>query len=79
MWWYSATAWENHTAKHHKDNLPIYLDETEFANKKIKQQSGNYASPGTCKQLLPHNREIMKQGQAAKCFFRKNSKPHLLP
>ena len=77
MQWYSTTAWENHTAKHHKDNLAIYLDEPEFG-KKFKPHSSKYASPGALKQLLPHEREIMNQVQAAKYFFRKNNKLHLL-
>ena len=68
MQWYRATAWENHTAKHCKDNLPTYPDIPEFA-KKFKPQSGDYASLSTSKQLLPHEKEIMKQVQAANCFL----------
>ena len=59
MDWYSTTAWENHKAKHCKDNLPIYPDEPEFTEK-FKPQSSDNASPGTSKQLLPHEMEIMK-------------------
>ena len=25
MHWNSTTAWENHTVKHHKDNLPVFF------------------------------------------------------
>ena len=67
MHWYSAITWENHTAKHCKDNLPALPDEPEFAEK-FQPQSGDYASPSTSKQLLPHE-EIIKWVQAAKCFF----------
>ena len=43
----------NHTAKYHKDNLPVFPDEPEFAEK-FQLQSGDYASPSTSKQL-PHD------------------------
>ena len=34
MRWYSAIAWENYTAKHHNENLPIYPDDDpEFVKK----------------------------------------------
>ena len=69
MHWYSTTTWENHTAKHHKDNLPIFPDEPEFAEK-FQPQAGNFTSPSTLKQLLPHEGEIIKWAQAAKCFFK---------
>ena len=67
MHWYSTTVWENHTVKHHKDNLPIFPDELEFAEK-FQPLSSISASPSTLKQLLPHE-EIIKWVQAAKCFF----------
>ena len=37
--------------------------------KNLQPQSGNSASPATLKQLLPHEEEITKWAQAAKCFF----------
>ena len=43
MYWYSATTWENHTAKHCKDNLLIFPDEPELA-KKFQPYSGNSTS-----------------------------------
>ena len=51
MRWYSATAWESHTAKHHNENLPIYPDDPEF----IQQFQ---ATPSTSRQPLPHEEEI---------------------
>ena len=68
MHFYSATAWENHTAKHCKDNLSIFPDKPEFAEK-FQPQSGNSISPSTPKQLMPHEGEIIKWVHAAKCFF----------
>ena len=33
MCWYSASAWEHHTMKHFKDNLPIFPDDPAFPQK----------------------------------------------
>ena len=59
MHWYSTTAWGNHTMKHLKDNLPIFLNDPAFAEKFIPQSSG-YVSPSTSKQALPHQEEVIK-------------------
>ena len=49
-------------------NLLVFQDEAEF-DEKSQPQSGDYASPNTSKQLLLHEKEIIKWVQAAKCFF----------
>ena len=48
MRWYSATAWESHTAKHCSENLPNYPDDPEFV-KKFQPQPGNQVTPSTSK------------------------------
>ena len=32
MQWYSASAWQHHSLKHLKDNLPVYPDDPTFLN-----------------------------------------------
>ena len=46
-----------------------FPDEPEIAEK-VQPQSDNSTSLSTCKQLLPHEDEIIKQLQTAKCFFK---------
>ena len=68
MHWYSITAWEHHTMKHLKDNLPIFPDDPTLTEKCIPQSSGD-AAPSTSKQVLPHKEEARKPAQDAKCFL----------
>ena len=55
MQWYSVSAWEHHTLKHVKENLPIHPNDLAFSQQ-FACASGNEATPSTSKlQLnLPH-------------------------
>ena len=68
MWWYSASAWEHHSLKHHKENLPIHLDDPTFS----QQFSGipsDDVIPCTSKQILHHEEEIRKWAETVKQFI----------
>ena len=78
MHWYSVTAWEHHTMKHLKDNLPIFLDDPAFTEKFIPQSSGDVA-PSTSKEVLPHDKEVRKQAQATKCFLKEEQTTRQVP
>ena len=41
--------------------------------------SSGYAVPSTSKQVLPHEEELRKQAQAAKCFFDKEQSSSQVP
>ena len=56
---YSASAWEHHTMKHLKDNLPILPDDPAFTQKFMPHFSGD-AVPCTSKQVLSHKEEVRK-------------------
>ena len=51
MWWYSASAWEHHTLKHVKENLPIHPDDPEFSQQ-FAHVPGDEATPSTSKPNL---------------------------
>ena len=48
MHWYSASAWEHHTLKHVKENLPIHPDDPAFSQQ-FAYTSGDEAIPSTSK------------------------------
>ena len=68
MWWYSASAWENHSLKHLKDNLPIYPDYPTFSQQFLGVPSDDVI-PCTSKQNLPLEEEVRKWAEAAKQFY----------
>ena len=68
MQWYSASAWEHHSQKHLKDNLPIYPVDPTFSQQ-FMGIPGDDVIPYTSKQSLPHEEEGRKQAEAAKQFF----------
>ena len=78
MHWYSTTAWERDTMKLLIDNLPIFPNDPDFTKKFIPQSSGD-AVPSTSKQVLPHEEEVRKQAQAAKCFLEEEQATKLVP
>ena len=68
MWWYSASAWQHHSLKHLKDNLPIYPDDATFSQQFLGVLSDDVVSC-TSKQNVPHEEEVRKQAKAAKQFL----------
>ena len=68
MCWYSASALEDHSLKHHKDNLSIYPDDPTFSQQLLGVSSDDVI-PYTSKQNLPHEEEVRKWAEAAKQFF----------
>ena len=71
MQWYSASAWEDHTLKHIKGNLPIHPDNHAFSQQ-FACVSGDEVTPSTSKpQLnLPHVDVIHKQAEVMKQFLK---------
>ena len=67
--WYSASAWEHHSLKHLKENLPIHPDDPDFSQQ-FACVRGDDAVPSTSKQNLSHKEEIRKWEKAAKQFFK---------
>ena len=74
MCWYSTSAWEHHSIKHLKDNLPIFPDNPTFPQQFMSPSSGD-AVPSTLRQSLPHEEEVRKWAGAAKCFFEEEQDP----
>ena len=76
MQWYSASAWEHHTLKHIKENLPIHPNDPEFSQQ-FTCTSGDEATPSTSKPQfnLPHVDIIHKQGEAMKQFLEEEGDP----
>ena len=68
MHWYSTTAWEHHSLKHLKDNLPIYPNDPAFFQQVMGVPSDDVI-PCTSKQSLPCEEEVRKWAEAAKQFF----------
>ena len=64
--------------KHLKDNLPILSDDPAFTEKFIPQSSGD-AAPSTSKQTSPHEEEVRKQAQAAKCLLEEEEATKQVP
>ena len=71
MQWYSAYAWEHHSLKHLKENLPIHPDDPTFSQQ-LACVPGDDAIPHTSKQNLPHEEVIRKWAEAAKQFLKKS-------
>ena len=67
MQWYSASAWEHHSRKHLKDNLPIYPDDPTISQ--LFMSAPSDVVPCTSKQSLSHEEEVRKWEVAAKQFF----------
>ena len=59
MQWYSASAWEHHSLKHLKDNLPIHPDDPTFSQQFMGISSDDVV-PSTFSQGLPHEEEVRK-------------------
>ena len=55
MCWYSASAWEHHSLKHLKDNLPIHPNDPAFSQQFIGASSDDVV-PSTSRQSLPHEK-----------------------
>ena len=72
--WYSTSAWEHHSIKHLKDNLAIFPDDPTFPQQFMLPSSSD-AVPSTLRQGLPHEKEVRKWAQAAKCFFEEEQAP----
>ena len=51
--WYGASAWQHHSMKHPKDNLPIFQDDHIFPQQFMSPASDNVV-PSTLRQSLPH-------------------------
>ena len=73
MHWYSASAWEHHSMKHLKDNLPIYPDDPTFPWQFMCTSSDDV--PSASRQSLPHEEEVRKWAKAAKQFFEEEQDP----
>ena len=65
MHWYSASAWEHHSMKHLKDNLPVFPDNPAFPQQ-FRSACNDDAVPSTPRQSLPHGEEVGKWAEAAK-------------
>ena len=74
MQWNSASAWEHHSLKHLKDNLPIHQDDPTFSQQFMGTSSDDVI-PSTSKQGLPHKDEVRKWAEAAKQFFEEEQDP----
>ena len=74
MQWYSASAWEHHSLKHLKDNLPIHPDDPTISQQFMSSLSDDVI-PSTSRQSLPHEEEVRKWAEAAKQFFEKEQDP----
>ena len=59
MQWYSASAWERHSLKPLKDNLPIYPDDPSFSQQFMDAPSDDVV-PSISRQSLPHEEEVRK-------------------
>ena len=70
MCWYGASAWEHHTLKHVKENLPTYPDDLAFSQQ-FAYVSRDEATPSTPKSTieLHHAEVIHKRAEAAKQFL----------
>ena len=68
MSWYSASAWEHHSLKHLKENLPVHPNDPTFFQQ-FSSVPGDDAVPCTSKQNLSHEEEVRKWTEAAKQFF----------
>ena len=71
MHWYSASAWQHHSMKHLKDNLPIFP--LQFMS-----TSSDDVVPSITTQSLPHEEEVRKWAKAAKQFFEEEQDPSLV-
>ena len=71
MQWYSTSAWEHHSLKHLKENLPIHPDDPKFSQQ-FPCVPGNDAIPSTSKpkQNLPDREVVRKWAEATKQFFK---------
>ena len=74
MWWYSASAWEHHSLKHLKDNLPIHPDDPTVSQQ-FMGTSSDHIIPSTWRQGSTHEEEVRKQAEAAKQFFVEEQDP----
>ena len=71
---YSASAWEHHSMKHLKDNLPIYPDDPAFPQQ-FMCTSRDGVVPSTSRQSLPHEEEVRKLARLPNSSLRKNKTP----
>ena len=76
MWWYSVSAWEHHTLKHVKENLPIHHDDPTFSQQ-FAHASKNESTPSTSRSQLnlPHADVICKPAEAVKQFLEEEGDP----
>ena len=68
MQWYNASAWQHHSLKHLRDNLPIYPDDPTLLQQFMGVPSDGVV-PSTSRQSLPHEVEVRKWAEAAKQYF----------
>ena len=71
---YIASAWEYHSRKHLKDNLPIYPADPTF-DQQLMCASSDDVAPSTSRQSLSHEEEVRKWAKAAKQFFEEEQDP----
>ena len=73
MWWCSASAWEHHTLKHLKKNLPIHPDDPEFSQQ-FACVPEYETTPSTFKpkQNLPMRKWSKNEQRLLNSFLKKN-------
>ena len=65
MWWFSASAWENHICKHSQDGLPIFPDDPAFIH--LSPEALPTTSGSTSKSL-PLNSILERATAARQCL-----------